>query len=265
MQIFDHHIHTSLCNHASGKMIDYVRSAIENGLDGIGFSDHSPFLEEYENRFRMLESEMEIYVETVFSLKEKFKGEIQIKLGIELDYAQEAEEYLSKFVSKYPFDFVIGSVHYLPAGNGKHSYLADLDRNNRDANFSFYFEKIKQAANSGLFDIIAHYDLPKKFWNGMDERQLEKALKALECIKENQMAIELNTSGLRTVALNETFPGPEIIKAAKDLNIPITLGSDSHSPKEVGSFFDEAFDILREHKIERVSTFKKRERIDFML
>ncbi len=261
MELHDHHVHTSLCNHASGRMIEYVKSAIRAGLQSIGFSDHNPLQQEYENRFRMTDRQMDVYFQGISLLREKYGEKIQIKMGIELDFLSEAERYLQEFVFNYPFDFVIGSVHYLPYKNGRYVYLNEMNSSARTDNFKKYFEKIEEAADSGLFDIVAHFDLPKKFWGHLNEEEYELARKALEKIKDKNLALEFNTSGLRTAGLNEPFPGQTILKMVREMGIPIVLGSDSHAPEEVGSNFSQAIEILKNAGIFYIVKFEKRKRV----
>ena len=226
MELHDYHVHTSLCNHASGRMIEYVEAAIRVGLQS------------------------------------KYSEKIQIKMGIELDFLSEAENYLREFVSNYPFDFIIGSIHYLPHKNGRYVYLKEMNSNARTDNFRKYFEKIEEAADSGLFDIVAHFDLPKKFWGHLNELEHELASKALGKIKAKNLALELNTSGLRTADLNEPFPGQTILKMTGEMGIPIVLGSDSHAPEEVGSNFSRAIKILKNSGIFHIVEFEKRKRVN---
>ncbi|NOZ63272.1 MAG: histidinol-phosphatase [Calditrichaeota bacterium] len=266
MEFHDLHIHTSLCNHASGAMIEYVRSGIRVGLASLGFSDHNPLLPVYENRFRMSDREMEIYVRSISALRERFKEKIDVKMGIELDYLSEEEKFLQNFIDRYPFDYIIGSVHYLLSPvNGEYVYLSELPGTERKKYFPLYFEKIKQAARSGLFDVVAHFDLPKKFWGEMRNEEFRLAERALETIAQQGLALEINTSGLRTNGVDESFPGKGIVQMAKEKEIPFVLGSDSHAPADVGSHFAEALIILKEAEIKNVISFDKRKRFEISI
>lgn len=266
MKFHDLHVHTSLCNHATGTMIDYVRSGIRAGLTTLGFSDHNPLLPAYENRFRMTTREMEVYVRTIFALRERFKGEIEIKLGVELDYVSEEEDFLRGFIDKYPFDYIIGSVHYLRHPiSGDYLYLSEITKKQKVENFSRYFEKIEQAAQSGLFDVVAHFDLPKKFWGPLMNGEFELAQAALETISRQGLALEINTSGLRTNGVEDSFPGDEVVRVAKELKIPFVLGSDSHAPADVGSHFPEVAKNLSVLGVKNLVSFDKRKRYEISL
>ncbi|OQX86621.1 hypothetical protein B6D60_05860 [candidate division KSB1 bacterium 4484_87] len=261
MGMHDLHIHTSLCNHASGAMIEYVRSAIRAGLESMGFSDHNPLVPGYESRFRMAIREMDIYLRTISALRERFNGTIEIKLGIELDYVAEEEDFLRDFITRYPFDYIIGSVHYLRhLTKNEYVYLNEIPIGEGKKYFPIYFEKIQKAAESELFDVVAHFDLPKKFWGKMSDEEYQLAENALKTISRKELTLEINTSGLRTNGVNETFPGKELISLARENGIQFVLGSDSHSPADVGSHLAEAVNILKESGVENIVSFEKRRR-----
>lgn len=126
--------------------------------------------------------------------------------------------------------------------------------------FQEYFGLIKKAAESEIFDIIAHFDLPRRYWGNLGENEIEMANDALRAIKASDMCIELNTSGFRTNNVLECFPGKKLLKYAKEVDIPVTLGSDSHQPEHVATYFTEAIQLLKEVGYSDVSLFEKRRR-----
>src|SRR2546423_15386905 len=107
-----------------------------------------------------------------------------------------------------------------------------------------YFERLTQAAESGLFDIIAHADLCKKFGFYPKEDCTALFTRFLKAVKERDIAMELNTSGLRKEC-NEIYPSPQILRLAAQLGIPITFGSDAHAPDQVGMAFNQAIELAR--------------------
>ena len=258
--LVDFHVHTSLCNHANGTMKQYVKSAIENGLQGIGFADHNPMPCNYGERFRMRYHDMEIYINTINELRNHF-SKIDIKLGIELDFVENEEKYLRDFVSEFEFDYVIGSVHYMRNNNSNDFiYLGDLNQESKTEKFKKYFKLIEKAAIRGIYDVISHFDLPKRFWGRMSPEEIQFARNALDTIKKADVCLEINTSGFRTRDVNEPFPGSELLDYASRLEIPITLGSDAHNPDKVGSYFIETINLLKKFGFKKIANFKKRER-----
>ncbi len=254
-KLADYHIHTSLCNHASGTMRQYVEAAIQAGLKEMGFSDHNPFVDNYVSDYRMRPRDFEIYMDTIDDLKTSYP-EIVIKKGIELDFIPGAVNYISNFAEKYQFDYIIGSVHYLEMNGTRNvTYLNDIEDKDKARMFKIYFETVSKAANTGIFDIIAHFDLPRRFWGDLPEESYQHAEKALETIKANDVCIEINTSGFRTKSVEEPFPGNHILEMVKALDIPVTLGSDSHTPDDVASYFYEAVDLLQSMGYKSVNKF----------
>jgi len=259
-KLADYHIHTSFCNHANGTMKEYVKYAIRAGLNEIGFSDHNPLPANFDSHYRMQEDELPVYLKIIRELQEAYP-QIKIKIGIELDYIEGAKDYLKKFVSHNTFDYIIGSVHYLSFNSScQIVYLNDVERKKKNELYRKYFELVEQAANSGLFDIIAHFDLPRRFWGEPDVESVNYAIKALECIKKNNVCLEINTSGFRTRNVMEPFPGRYLLKLIRDLEIPITLGSDSHSPPDVGGHFSEVISLLKAIGFRELVCFTHRQR-----
>ena len=260
-QLADYHIHTTFCNHANGTMKQYVKQAISAGLSEMGFSDHSPLPARFNNYYRMLPEDLQIYLNIINDLQAQFP-QIKIRTGIELDYIEEAIDYLENFVSNNNFDYIIGSVHYLNMNTSQHlAYLNDIHDHEKIGLFQIYFENVKKAIKTGLFDIIAHFDLPRRFWGDMDNMSMSYAVHALELIKKNDLCLEINTSGFRTKNVEEPFPCCKLLHLAKDWEIPITLGSDAHKPVDVGSYFDEAIALLKEIGFEYIHLFANRQRI----
>lgn len=260
-KLADYHIHTSFCNHANGTMKEFVKHAISAGLVEMGFADHNPLPTNFTNPYRMLPEDMPIYLNIINDLKNEFP-QIEIKIGIELDYIESAIDFTQEFVKRNDFDYIIGSVHYLNL-NPSHDllYLNDLHWDEKNELFSKYFDVMEKAVSSGLFDIVGHFDLPRRFWGNLDEMSFEYAVRVLKLVKKYDLCLEINTSGFRTKNVEEPFPGHDLLCLARDLRIPITLGSDSHIPHDVGSYFHEAVTLLKKIGYTEVSFFANRSRI----
>jgi histidinol-phosphatase (PHP family) len=115
------------------------------------------------------------------------------------------------------------------------------------------------AAESGLFDIIAHADLPKKFGFYPKQDCTPLFTRFLEAAKERDVAIELNTAGLRKDC-KEIYPSPQIVRLACQMGVPITFASDAHAPDEVGMNFGEALELARTTGYHRSCRFRQRQR-----
>ncbi len=260
-QLADYHIHTSLCNHANGAMKAYVKRAIAVGLSEMGFADHNPLPADFNNPYRMLTDEISSYLEIIDDLRQQFP-QIAIRTGIELDYIETAAEFLGNLVAENNFDYVIGSVHYLrDNSNDQLRYLNELSSADTRQLFDQYFNQLEKAIATGWFDIIGHFDLPRRFWGNMSDESMERAGQVLEQIKQHDLCLEINTSGFRTKNVEEPFPNLNILKKARALDIPVTLGSDAHQPNDVGSYFQETVALLKQIGFEYIYFFERHQRI----
>lgn len=249
-------------------MADYVKEAISSELDEIGFSDHLPLNGDRgkEQNLSMAFDELPDYVNEVINLRKAFP-EIRIKLGIEADYIPGTESYTRELLTKYHFDYVMGSVHYIGEWAFDHpGERKKWDNKDVDLVYKEYFEILRKSARTSLFDIIGHCDLVKKFGNrptGELSGDLDDTAKVF---KECGVAVEINTSGLRK-PVNEIYPSSEILKVYKKYDIPIVFGSDAHTPGDVGRDFDKAISLARLAGYEEFVTFEnrkmKRQRLDY--
>lgn len=258
----DYHIHTKLCGHATGEMRQYVEKAIEAGIEKMGFSDHTPLYHLPEEKrdlgLAMTEKQMAGYVESVLALAEEYKGQIQIALGFEADFIPGFEKELERILSLFPVDYIYGSIHFL----GDWAYDSPYERaryNSWDPDklYALYFDTLCQAARSGFFDLMAHPDLIKKFdyWpQGPLEPYWEKAAAAFQ---EGGVAIELNSSGWRR-EVGQAYPHPGFLQYCQRAGVPVTFGSDSHTPQEVGMDWQRGVELLKNAGYREIATFSKR-------
>jgi len=259
--IVDYHTHTALCKHGEGTVDDYVRRALALGLDEIGASEHIPMPDRFDEVHRMtLEQYTSRYAPEVSEAAERYKGTIAVRRGIEADFYAGTEPWVRDFIDENDFDYVIGSVHFLGEwGFDNPVFLHRYEERDIDATYEQYFDTVARSAKSGLFDIIAHCDLVKKFGHRPTKSMRDPIQAMMEAIKKENLAIEINTSGLRK-PVREPYPGPEILAVARQLQVPITLGSDAHTPNEVGADFDVAAALLEQYAGGRISVFEKRQR-----
>ena len=241
----DYHMHTPLCRHATGEPVDYARRAVEIGLDEIGFADHSPMARDDFDDWRMRADQLEEYVENIRRAQQEFPS-LTIRLGLEVDYLPGQEEWIRELASRHSWDYFIGSVHYVSedwAIDNPHQLSRWRQRDPFEV-WSVYFDWLTRAAETGLFEIIGHADLPKKFGHRPAQDCTLLYERFLAAVRRNNCAIELNTAGLRKDC-QEIYPARDILRLAFQNNVPITFGSDAHAPGEVGLNFAEAMQWAR--------------------
>jgi histidinol-phosphatase (PHP family) len=259
--IVDYHTHSDLCRHAQGGVEEYVQRAVDLGLDEVACSDHAPLPGNYDDRHRMdLEQYYSRYAPKVSEVIEKYQKRIRVKRGIECDFLVWAAEWNAKFIAENDFDFVIGSVHFVgPRGEEKPLFGCEYGETEIESLYEGYFLEIAESAKAGLFDIIAHCDIVKKFGLFESKRVDELMWEALSLIKKADLCVEINTSGLRKPE-RETYPGEKVLTLARDLKIPLTMGSDAHNPDQVGMNFDVAIDLINKYGNGKISIFERRKR-----
>lgn len=265
----DYHTHHERCGHAIGKLEEYVQRGIELGLEQLGLSDHLPLIHvdpaAYYPEMAMPLTELPRYVEECLMLKARYRGIIDLKVGLEADYIEGYEEVIRDLLAAYPWDYLIGSVHFLGEWD-----ITDFRQvqgwEGKDVLevYRRYYDAVSKSATSGLYDIIGHIDVIKRFGyvpdteEGLAEvRELE--LGALKKIAISGMAMELNASGL-TKPCKEMFPASHVLKKALELGIPLTLGSDAHDPAKLGEGLPEARRQLWETGFRELAVFEGRRR-----
>jgi histidinol-phosphatase (PHP family) len=253
-------MHTPLCQHAVGEPVEYAARAVEIGLKEIGFSDHSPMSRDDFDNWRMRNNQLDEYVENVRKAQRDFPN-LQIKLALEVDYLPGYEDWIRDLAARHPWDYFIGSVHYVSDSWAVDDPSKLSDWKNRDPFevWSVYFERLTTAAESGLFEIIGHADLPKKFCFVPKQDCTKLFTHFLDAAKKTDTAIELNTAGLRKDC-KEIYPHRRILELARERNVPITFGSDAHAPNEVGADFEKAIQLAREVGYSQSCRFTQRRR-----
>jgi len=251
----DYHMHTRLTD-GVGVPADYAKVALERGLDEIGCSDHAP-LADRDTDWNLKKSDLETYVGWVREAQKKFPS-LTVKLGLEVDFIPGCEAWVRELAAMYPWDFFLGSVHYLGDFPVDRS-AEDWKNEDVDTRWREYFDFWAQAARSRLFDSLAHPDLPKKF-NLRPKTDFTTVYEdALRAVAESGVAIEVSTAGLRKPC-KEIYPSEAFLKIACRLNIPITLGSDAHLPQDVGMDFGKAVALDRSCGYDKICRFTLRKR-----
>jgi histidinol-phosphatase (PHP family) len=256
----DYHTHTPLCRHAIGEPVELAARAAQLGFTEMGFSDHSPMPRDDFDNWRMRLDQLEEYVEKV-RLAQRTHPSLTIKLALEVDYLPGHEDWIRALAARHPWDYFIGSVHYVSDSWAVDDPSRLSEWKTRDAFevWSVYFDRLTMAAESRLFDIIGHADLPKKFGfrpqrdiTGLVDRFLQSAA-------SSGVAVELNTAGLRKEC-REIYPAPAIVRMMHQHGIPITFGSDAHAVEEVGMNFAEAIALARSVGYTETCRFTQRRR-----
>lgn len=188
---------------------------------------------------------------------------LPVRLGLEMDYVPGKEAAIRDLLAQAPFDFAIGSVHWLDGWGfdfvGHAECMSEWSRRDKRAVFARYFELVAQAASSGLFDIIGHADLIKIMGLYPETPWHDLAEPAVEAIAAAGVAVEVNTAGLRK-PVGEMYPGEWLLRRFRERGVPATTGSDAHLPEDSGRDFDRATHLLRSCGYEEYAVFRGRRR-----
>jgi histidinol-phosphatase (PHP family) len=256
----DYHMHTRLCRHAVGDATDLAAHAVKLGFTEIGFSEHNPMPRDDWDDWHMLQADLDTYVAQVARARQDHPG-LVIKMALEVDFIPGMEDWIRDLAAKHPWDYLIGAVHYV-------SDSWDLDNPKRISEWknrepfevwTAYFERLTLAAESGLFEIIAHADLCKKFCFYPKQDCTHLFTRCLKAIQQSGAAMELNTAGLRKDC-KEIYPSPKIVQLASEMRVPITFASDAHAPDQVGMNFTEAIQLARSVGYTHYCRFTRRKR-----
>lgn len=260
----NYHNHTTLCGHADGSMEEYVLAAIKNSVKEFGFSDHAPLPAHLRDGISMLPEEAEVYIRDVLAVKEKFRSTIDVKLGFEVDFPR-FETFEHSYLSDPRIDFIIGSVHYMDDWG-----FDNPDQRNRynerpiDDIYIDFYALVESLVDSRFCDIIGHFDLIKKFGHRGSGDMSPVIRRIAKKMSEYGIAAEINTSGLYK-PVKEIYPSESIVSIFFQENVPVTLGSDSHSPDDVCRGYDAAVSMLKNAGYRIVSGFTGRIRHDVPL
>ena len=217
---------------------------------------HNPMPNGFSAAVRMSESEFDAYVDLVAMATDRWKGRVDVRLGLEADYFVGYEAYLEKQLSGTEFHFVLGSVHPQIGEFRAQYWQDDLVEVQR-----IYFDLLATSAETGLFDSLAHPDLIKNFtseaWDPVTI--LDVIRPALDRIAKTGVAMELNTSGVNK-RISEMNPFPDMLREMKLREIPVTLGADAHTPSRVGDGYETAMQLLQSVGYTHVNFFLDRKR-----
>ena len=220
---YNYHTHTYLCMHATGAMEHYIKHAIDGGIKYMGFSDHIPFLRadgDYSN-YRIRPQTVDFYIEELSRLRKKYKEQIDIKIGFEMEYYPEDFERMLKSAIDYGAEYLILGEHFLEDECAqKPSVIAP---NDSEEHLACYVQNVIDAIKSGVFTYVAHPDIinytgPNKIY----DREMMKLIKASE---EYNVPLEINFLGIRE---NRNYPNMHFWELVGKTKAPVTFGFDAH-------------------------------------
>lgn len=270
----DHHVHLhphgpwdergpQPGDYPSGFVESFVEAALAAGLDEVGFTEHlyrcveaaptlGAFWESEPKRDLAADTKaffkedltlsLERYVDAVVAAKD---AGLPVALGLEVDFFPDTIDAVLELLEPYPFDFLIGSVHWIGgwAVDYPPSYYEFARRGVRRA-YEDYFAIERQLAASGAVDVLAHVDVVKKTGARLDHPPLELYAGVVAAAVESDTAVEVSSAGWHQRA-EECYPAPSFLRMFADAGVPITLASDAHYAHQVGRDRDRLVAVAR--------------------
>jgi histidinol-phosphatase (PHP family) len=231
----------------------YVAHAAGNGLTEVGFTEHlyrcveaagviGDFWEAEPRRDLAADTAAMIaedrtlsidrYVDAVVAAKERG---LPVKLGLEVDFFPETIDAVMAFLEPYPWDFLIGAVHWVGGWSIDYAPSSyEFARRGVRQAYEDYFAVETQLAASGAFDVIAHVDVVKLFGDVVDPVPTDLYEPVVSAAAGTGTAVEVSSAGLRK-PVGEIYPAPRFLEMFRESGVPITLASDAHRPEDCGS------------------------------
>lgn len=232
----NYHTHTARCGHAVGSDEDYVRAAVAQGFDELGFSDHVPW--PYASGYthptvRMTIGQMDGYIASVRALERKYAGKIAIRLGFECEYFPDYMGWLADMREERGLDYLILGNHYDRTDEGG-MYFGSA---RTPAQLRTYVERTAKGVQTGLFAYLAHPDLFMRSYPAFDEncRQAARELCAVCRACGVPMEYNLHDRYLSPRTGRRSYPHPEFFEIAAQEGVDIIIGLDAHEPDEIAN------------------------------
>lgn len=264
---FNYHSHTNYCD-GTCSAENMIKSAIDQGLRYFGISSHAPL--PFETDWTMKNTDLIQYIDELKQLKHKYKNKITVFSGLEVDYVPDLEMLTNKADLISGIDYIIGSVHFLGKLKDATRWTVDYDKSEFERGISESFNGDRKSAVKNYFrligdmadkmepDIIGHLDLIKKnnqnnyFFDESEPWYIETVRNCLKRIANTSSVIEINTGGVARGYMKEFYPSDWILKEVLEMEIPVTISSDSHKSEDIASRFDDAVSKLESLGFEKI-------------
>lgn len=270
--------HVGPCPYTPERVAQYVQAAEGRGVAEIGVTDHCHRFVEFRELFQPiyagpraddpevnwlkdnLYEHLDRYFEALVIARQRG---LPVKIGLEVDWFPGAEDEIRHILAPYPLDYVLGSVHFLNDWPIDVSAQYGWPERDVEATYAEYFGALQAAARSGLYDVLAHPDLVKKFGHRVDDpsRHYDALIAA---VVEADVALEISAAGLH-YPVGELYPAQSLLQMAAQHDVPITLASDAHDPASVGRSIEQAVVAARAAGYRQMATFTEGRRLSLPL
>lgn len=255
----DYHFHTDFSGDSDTPVRAQLERAISLGMRTLCVTDHHDYDVDSPIDFTL---DVKGYMEAITELKEEYKDRIDLRIGIELGLQTRLKEYFNQLLSEYPFDFVIGSTHFINRTDP--TYPEYFEGRTEEEVYRQYFQTtLDNVKNLDAYDVAGHIDYIVRYGPNKADFYSYEAYRdvlddILKAIIEKEKGIECNTAGFRK-GIGQPNPCIPVLKRFKELGGEIlTIGSDAHVPEDLGADFKAAQKLLSECGFSYYTEFKGR-------
>lgn len=267
----DYHVHMIETGDFS---INYLKKYLEQakkiGIEELGISEHAYMFNETADIISnpWINNRRVLYFKDYLSLFEQVKENgLPVKMGIEMDYTPGKEKEMEAFINSYPFDYVIGSIHWIGEwGIDLADFKEEYEKRDIFETYEKYFDQVVTLAESNLFDFVGHIDLIKIFKYKPNNQKFVEAQydRAVLALAKNGTSIEISTAGIRK-PVGEIYPDPIFLKKCFDAGVTIVLSSDAHQPEHVGYAYDQSIQLAKSVGYKEIQVLTQRKKQSFPL
>lgn len=256
----DFHLHSDFSGDSETPIREMIEQSIQLGLETICFTDHQDW--DYPAEDTIFTFDTDTYFNILHALSAEYADRIKILTGVELGLQPHLAGRLTRYIEKYPFDFIIGSSHVVHRIDPY--YPEFFEGRSEEECYQEYFESIIENINAFTgFDVYGHLDYvvrygPNKGLFYSYKKYADVIDSILRLLIEKGKGIELNTAGLK-YGLGYPNPHPDILKRYRELGGEIlTIGSDGHKPEHIAYDFDKIIPILLDCGFTHYTVFENR-------
>ena len=263
--LLDLHVHSTCSGDGASSVADYARRAAALGLVEVGFCEHVDFDPRDQDSSYLVPSDYNHQVARARALAPR----VQLRQGVEVTYQACLEDEIRSWLAVQTWDYVVASVHLLDYADGwaivsePGTTGAYFTTHSQRQAFQPYFEELLRAAQSGLGDVLGHFDLVKRYgvahYGPFKPIAFEEEIRAvLRTMIERGVGLEINSSGLRQLP-GEPYPALTVLRWYRELGGEIlTAGSDAHHASDLGAGISEALALALEAGFRALATFEQR-------
>jgi len=260
---------------------EVVKEAIDANIDFICFTDHYKNPKDNATIWSRDKFFSKEYIAEVKRLQKAYNNKIDISFGVELDWYEKHQEWLKSEIAKNKFDYVLGSVHFLPLND---SYYAFDFGDGKDEQFMQiaekfgsvenliheYYNQLRLMIKSKMYDAVGHFDYIKRYntnekiFSENSDFYKKEVITTLKELAKSGMAIEINLRGFAK-SVQIQYPNLWILKEAEKQKIPLTIGGDSHKSGEIGQYLKQGYELAKQAGYKEIVRFKARKKITIPL